>query len=227
MFFPFDSTIILLIPALIMAFWAQAKVKGTFKKYSTVRSASGYSGSQVARKILDMHGLKDVDVEPISGSLTDHYDPSTRTVRLSELIFNERSVAALGIAAHETGHAIQHAEDYSFLRYRHLMLKPATLGSTMAFPLFIIGLFTSYGPLMTAGIILFTAALAFQLVTLPVEFDASRRALVTLRSTGIMADSEVNQARKMLNAAAWTYVAAATMALSNLIRLLILRDSID
>jgi len=227
MFFPFDSTIILLLPALAMAFWAQAKVKSTFKKYSKVHSASGLTGENVARKILDQKGLYDVKIEPIRGSLTDHYDPSTRTVRLSEPIYNETSVAALGIAAHETGHAIQHSEDYSFLRYRHALLKPANLGSMMAFPMFLIGMFVSYGPLMTLGIILFTAALAFQVVTLPVEFDASRRALVNLRNTGLMADSEVYQARSMLTAAAWTYVAAATMALSNLIRLLILRDSFD
>ena len=227
MFFPFDSTIVLLLPALAMAFWAQAKVKSTFKKYSAVHSASGLTGEQVARKILDQNGLYDVKIEPISGSLTDHYDPSARTVRLSEPIYKEASVAALGIAAHETGHAIQHSQDYSFLRYRHALLRPANLGSTMAFPLFLIGMFVSYGPLMTLGIFLFTAALAFQVVTLPVEFDASRRALVNLRSTGLMAESEVTQARSMLTSAAWTYVAAATMALSNLIRLLILRDSLD
>ena len=224
--FPFDSTIVLLIPPLLFAFWAQWKVKSSFKKYSRIKSTSGYSGKQVAREILDMYGLNDVKIQAVSGTLSDHYDPRNQTVNLSESVYNSRSIAALGIAAHEVVHAIQHAKGYSPLVLRHTLLMPANLGSTLAFPLFFIGfIFQSISILMTIGIIFFTAALAFQLITLPVEFNASRRALTNLRRTGLMADEEVNSAQNVLNAAAWTYVAAATMALTQLIRLLILRDA--
>lgn len=227
MFF-FDPTFILLIPALLLAFWAQRKVKSTYRKYSQVRSYSGLNGAQVARRILDIHGLNDIEVEAVSGVLTDHYDPKHRKVRLSEATYAQGSVAALGIAAHEVGHAIQHAEGYSALQLRHTLLTPANLGSTMAFPLFFIGfIFSSLNILMTIGIVLFAAALTFQLVTLPVEYDASKRALASLRSTGLMADAEVGQARKVLNAAAWTYVASATVALTHLIRLIVLRNMRD
>lgn len=228
MFF-WDPTFILLIPALILAIWAQTKVKSAFKKYSRIRSASGMTGAQVARRILNMYGLNDVEVEAVSGELSDHYDPRTRTVRLSGSIYKYGSVAALGIAAHEVGHAIQHAKGYAPLKFRHALLMPANIGSTMAFPLFFIGFIfhSSLEPLMTIGIILFTGALLFQLITLPVEFDASRRALANLRSSGLMADSEIAQARKVLSAASLTYVAAATMALMQLLRLLILRDARD
>ena len=223
-----DPTMILLIPALILAFWAQGKVKGSYQKYSRIRSASGLTGATVARKLLNMNGLNDVEVEPVAGELSDHYDPRSRKVRLSEGIYNVGSIAALGIAAHEVGHAVQHSKGYAALKLRHALLMPANFGSTLAFPIFIVGfIFSSMNFLMDIGIILFLAALAFQLITLPVEFDASRRALVALRSTGIMADAEVDQARKVLAAAAWTYVAAATMALSHLLRLLILRGARD
>ncbi|NQU06209.1 MAG: zinc metallopeptidase [Calditrichaeota bacterium] len=222
----FDPTFVLLVPAMIMAFWAQNKVKSTYAKYSRVRSARGMTGADVARRILSLKGLNDVEVEPVKGELTDHYDPRTRKVRLSEGIYNSASVAALGIAAHEVGHAVQHSEGYTALKLRAVLLKPANLGSTLAMPIFLIGfIFSSFTVLMDIGIILFIAALAFQLITLPVEFDASKRAMVNLRSTGILADTEADQARKVLNAAAWTYVAAATMMLSHLIRLLILRGA--
>ncbi len=228
MIYPFDSTIILLIPPLLLAFWAQWKVRSSFKQYSRIQSASGRSGKQVAREILDLHGLNDVKVQAVAGNLSDHYDPRKNTVNLSESVYNSRSVAALGIAAHEVGHAIQHAKGYSPLALRHTLLMPANLGSTLAFPLFFVGfIFQSMSILMTIGIIFFAAALAFQLVTLPVEFDASRRALSNLRSAGLMANEEVNSARSVLRAAAWTYVAAATMALTQLVRLLILRDARD
>jgi len=221
--FFFDSTMILLIPPLILAFWAQSKVKRTYRKYSQVRSESGLSGALVARKILDMFGLNDVEVISTEGELNDHYNPKTRQVCLSEPIFHNDSVAALGIAAHEVGHAIQHAKGYYFLQLRHTLLAPANLGSTLAFPLFFIGLiFSSFSWLMTLGLGLFGAAFAFQLVTLPVEYDASKRALTNLRSTGLMADREVKQARAVLSAAALTYVAAAIMALTHFIRLIIL-----
>lgn len=226
--FFFDSTIVLLIPPLILAFWAQSKVKRAYRKYSQIRSASRLNGAQVARKILDMFGLDDVEVVSTEGELNDHYNPKTRQVCLSGPIYHNNSIASLGIAAHEVGHAIQHAKGYSFLQLRHTLLKPANLGSSMAFPLFFIGfIFTSFSWLMTLGIVLFAAAFAFQLVTLPVEYDASKRALANLRSTGLMADQEVDQAREVLSAAALTYVAAATMALTQLIRLIILRNARD
>lgn len=227
MFF-WDPTMILLIPALILAFWAQAKVRGAYAKYSQIRSASGLTGAQVARSILNMNGLQDVVVEEHPGELSDHYDPRSRTVRLSEGVYNYNSVAALGIAAHEVGHAIQHSKGYAPLAFRSLLVKPANIGSWMAFPLFFIGfIFSSMQILMTVGIIFFSAALAFQLVTLPVEFDASRKAIDNLRRSGILEESDVNGARAVLSAAALTYVAAATMALSQLIRLLVLRNMRD
>ena len=229
MMFPlFDPSSLLLIPALILAFWAQNKVKRSYRKFSQVRSASGLTGATVARRLLNSNGMNDVEVEPVAGELSDHYDPRTRKVRLSEGIYNSGSVAALGIAAHEVGHAVQHANGYAALRFRHALLMPANLGTTLAFPIFLIGfIFSSVNVLMDIGIYLFLGALAFQLITLPVEFNASRRALVALRGTGMMADAEVDQARQVLSAAAWTYVAAATMALSHLLRLLILRGARD
>lgn len=228
-FMLFDPTFVLLIPAVVLAIWAQMKVKSSYQKYSQVRSASGLTGAQVARRILNMHGLNNVEVEPVAGELSDHYDPRTRTVRLSEGIYNVNSVAALGIAAHEVGHAVQHANGYTPLKIRHAILGPANIGSTMAFPLFFVGFIfaNSMSWLMTVGIYLFLGALAFQLVTLPVEFNASTRAMSSLRGSGLMAENEVKLAGKVLNAAALTYVAAAAMALMQLIRLLILRGARD
>lgn len=227
MFF-FDPTMILLIPPLILMFWAQSKVKGSYKKYSQISSSSGMTGYQIARMILNKHGLNNIDIEPVSGELTDHYDLRKRKVFLSESIYNETSIASLGIAAHEVGHAIQHAKSYTPLTLRNALLKPASIGSNLAFPIFIVGMiFTSFSFLMTWGILLFSAALVFQLVTLPVEFDASRKALVNLRESGIVAESEVDQAKKVLSAAALTYVAAATMTLTHLLRMIILRNYSD
>jgi len=229
MMFPFfDPTFVLLIPAMIMALWAQAKVRRTYSRYSEIRSASGMTGADVARRILNTNGLTEVQVEAVEGQLTDHYDPRTRTVRLSEGIYRYGSVAALGIAAHEVGHAVQHSQGYTALKLRHTLLLPAQLGSNLAIPLFFVGMiFSSLKVLMDVGIIFFLGALVFQLITLPVEFDASRRALAMLRGTGFMADAEVDDARRVLNAAAWTYVAAVAMAVSQLLRLLLLRSSRD
>lgn len=228
MFF-FDPTFILLIPALILAFYAQSKVKSTFSRYSKVRSSRGYTGEQVARQMLDMRGLGDIQVEATKGALTDHYDPKSRKLRLSEGVFESPSVAALGVAAHETGHALQHADAYGPLMLRTNLVPVANFGSMLAFPLFFIGFLfaNSVGWLMDVGIIVFSAAVAFSLITLPVEFNASSRALALLQQGGYLTDQELPHARAVLNAAAWTYVAAATMAVSQLIRLLILRGSRD
>lgn len=223
-----DPTFILLIPAIILALWAQARVHSTYHRYSQVRSAVGLSGGQVARRILALNGLNEVEVEAVAGELSDHYDPRTRTVRLSEGNFSSASLASLAVAAHEVGHAIQHAHGFAALKLRHALLVPANLGTTLAFPLFFVGfIFTSMKFLMDVGIYLFLGALAFQVVTLPVEFDASRRAMQMLKGTGLLGSHEVEGARKVLTAAAWTYVAATAMALTQLLRLLILRQSRD
>lgn len=226
-FFFFDPTFVLLIPAVILALWAQMRVKSTYHKYARVRSASGLTGAQVARRLLNMHGLNDVEVEAVAGELSDHYDPRSKTVRLSEVVYNKTSVAALGVAAHEVGHALQHSKGYAPLAIRNALLGPANFGSTLAFPIFLVGFFFSTGAgwLMDLGIYLFLAVLAFQVVTLPVEFNASRNAMSDLRSAGILARDEATYASKVLNAAALTYVAAAAVSLMHLIRLLILRSA--
>jgi len=229
MFFPFyfDPTYILLIPALIFAFWAQNKVQSTFRRYLRVHSSTGMTGAQVARLLLDQNGLYDVPVEQIGGHLSDHYDPRQRVMRLSPEVYNSTSVAAIGVAAHETGHAVQHAQNYIPLGLRNNLYPVASIGSQMAFPLFFLGLLFASGFLMDLGIWLFVAALAFQLITLPVEFNASSRALRMLGSSGILSTSEIPKAKSVLSAAAMTYVAATAMAASQLIRLLVLRGARD
>jgi uncharacterized protein len=230
MMFPFffHWTMILLLPAVIMAFWAQMKVKSTYRKYSEISSRSGLTGQKAARRILDANGLYDISVEPIEGELTDHYDPKTRTIRLSEGIFNSPSLAALAVAAHESGHAVQDQVKYAPMYVRANLVPAANLGSTLAIPLFMIGMFIpKIGWLMDLGIVFFAAAVLFHIVTLPVEFDASSRAIKILNNGSYLAPDEVQGARKVLNAAAWTYVAAATMALLQLLRLIILRNSRD
>ncbi len=227
MFMPvFDPTFILLIPALIFAFWAQAKVRSAFKKYSRIRASSGLTGAQTARRILDRYGLQETEVQPTGGMLSDHYDPLKKVVRLSEENYSRPSLASMAVAAHEAGHAIQHAEGYAALRFRHALFKPVQFGSWLAFPLFLIGFFVASPGLMDAGIILFSLAVLFHLVTLPVEFDASRRAIRILSTEGYVLPEETKGAKKVLSAAAWTYVASATMALLQLMRLLFLRGMI-
>lgn len=224
MFF-YDPTFILLIPALLFALYAQSKVNGTFQRYLRVYASSGMTGAEVARRILDSNGLYDVAVERIHGHLTDHYDPRQRVLRLSQAVYGGTSVAALGVAAHEAGHALQHANNYVPLGIRNNLFPVANIGSQMAFPLFFMGLIFRWDTLMLVGIWFFIAALAFQLVTLPVEFNASRRAIAQLSSGGYITQSEIPHAKKVLDAAALTYIAAAAMALSQLYRLLVLRNS--
>jgi len=226
-FFLFDPSMIVLIPALILAFYAQMKVKGTFKRYSQIRSASGLTGVAVAKQILNLNGIGDIHVQQVQGQLTDHYHPGKRELFLSESVYASNSIAALGVAAHEVGHALQHSAGYAPLKIRNSFVPAANFGSTLAFPIFLVGfIFTaSVAWLMDVGIFLFAAALLFHLVTLPVELDASHRAIASLNTTGILQGEEILHARKVLNAAAWTYIAAATMALSQLIRLLILRSA--
>ena len=228
MFF-FDPTFILLIPAFILAIYAQSKVKSTFARYSQVRSLRGLTGEEVSRAILDMRGLGEVKVEPVKGNLSDHYDPRKKILRLSEPVHGSDSVAALGVAAHEAGHALQHADNYGPLMLRSSIVPVVSFGSWTAFPLFFIGfLFASnLAWLMDVGIIFFSGAVALSLITLPVEFNASSRALALLQEGGYLNEKEIPHARKVLNAAAWTYVAAATMAITQLVRLLILRGMRD
>ena len=230
-FFYFDSTMVLLIPAVILALYAQHLVKSTYKKYSKVPASTGMTGGNVAQRLLSDGGLHDVEIEEIDGNLTDHYDPRSKTLRLSTSISRSRSVAALGIAAHEVGHALQHKNSYGPFYIRQSIVPVANFGSTLAFPLFFIGFLFSAGGslsiLMDIGIILFCGAVLFQVVTLPVEFNASSRALTLLQSRGYLAEQELGQAKKVLNAAALTYVAATAVAVIHLLRMILLRGARD
>jgi Zn-dependent membrane protease YugP len=221
-FFFFDSTMILLIPALILAIWAQIKVKSTYKKYKKISSSRGLSGAEAAKQILHQSGIYDVEVKAVSGNLSDHYDPRSKQVCLSEDNYRGSSLAALAIAAHEVGHAIQHHTGYAALQIRHSILPVTNFASWAAFPLFFLGFILHTSFLINLGIIFFGAVVAFHFVTLPVEFNASSRALKQLESQGLLMSQEVSGARKMLSAAALTYVAAATMALLQLIRLILI-----
>lgn len=225
MFFMGDPTFILLIPVLILAFYAQSRVKGNYNKYLQVKSSVNLSGSEVARAILDRNGLYDVKVLPVEGVLTDHFDPRSNEVHLSKEVYQGTSISSITIAAHECGHALQYATGYAPLKIRASILPVANLGSTMAFPLFIAGLLFSITGLMDIGIILFAGALLFHLVTLPVEYNASHRAFEQLNDRIIIYPDEMKGARKVLNAAALTYVASTLMALVNLLRLIFLRSS--
>ena len=220
--FIYDSSFLLLIPAFILAVWAQFKVRSTYRKYLSIRSAQGITGAQAAKYILNQNGIHDVDVEPVAGELSDHYDPRKRVVRLSEKNYQGDSLAALTIAAHEVGHVIQHYNGYVPLQLRHSILPVTNFASWSAFPLFIIGFFLNSPLLINLGIIFFAAVVIFHFVTLPVEFNASSRAIKQLENNGMLVAQEVSGAKKVLNAAALTYVAAAAMALLQLIRLIIL-----
>ncbi len=228
-FFFFDSTMVLLIPCILLALYAQWKVRRTYGEFSQVASASGISGAETARRLLRENGIYDVAVEEVDGVLNDHYDPRDRVVRLSRGIFRGHHLAGLAVAAHEVGHAIQHAGGYLPLNLRHSFLPIANIGSTAAFPLFMIGFFFNQSVpfLMDVGIALFAAVLAFQVITLPVEFNASSRAMAQLVDGRYLAPQEGVLARRVLNAAALTYVAAAATSLMHLVRLLILRGDRD
>jgi len=223
MYYPFfDPSMIIVIPGLILAMYAQMKVKTTFERYSKVAAASNMTGANVARSILDSMGASHVNVEMTEGNLTDHYDPRQKVLRLSRQVYSGNSLASLGVAAHEAGHAIQHSVGYLPLNIRHSLVPVANFGSTLAFPLFLIGLFMSSPGLINAGLYLFSAVVIFQLVTLPVEFNASRRAMAALERGGYISRQEASGTKAVLDAAALTYVAAALVGLLNLLRLLIL-----
>jgi len=219
-----DITYLILIPAMILAAWAQFKVSSSFKKYSQLTAAKGYTGADIAQALLRANGLNDVNVLPVAGQLTDHYDPRTRVVKLSESVYGSRSIAAISVAAHETGHAIQHSTGYAPLNIRSAIVPVANFSSKLAMPLFIAGMILGNSGyfLMNIGIILFLGVVIFQVVTLPVEFNASKRAIAMLESGGYITREEVKPAKSMLDAAAMTYVAAAFMALAQLLRLILL-----
>ncbi|TFB11942.1 zinc metallopeptidase [Candidatus Marinimicrobia bacterium MT.SAG.3] len=221
--FFWDSTMLLLIPALLFGIWAQWKVKSTFKRYSKIPSNSGMTGYQVAKNLLERNNIFDVEVEEIPGSLTDHYDSKEKKLRLSEQNFRGSSVASIGVAAHEVGHAIQDNRGYAPLRWRLAFYPVARLGSGLWFWLFLAGMILTIPALIDVGIIFFATTLVFQIVTLPVEFNASSRALAQLSSGGFITKDDSDGAKAVLNAAAMTYLAAAAMALSQLVRLLVLR----
>lgn len=234
MFYWGDPTWILAIPVAIMVFWAQARVRSAFNEWSEVGTRSGVTAAEVARDILDKNGLNDIPVEYVEGHLSDHYDPKTRVVRLSASTYNSRSVAAIGVAAHEVGHAIQHDHAYVPLTMRNMIFPIARIGDSLGPFIVMAGLFFAFATrgatsgfalmLVDIGIILFSLAVGFYIVTLPVEFNASSRAVAILETGGYMTPDEVRGAKKVLNAAALTYVAAAAASLMTLIRLLILRD---
>ena len=219
-----DQTIIILIPALIFSLIAQLMVKGTFSKYSGVRNSRGYTGADAARAILDRNGLSYIRIEHINGELTDHYDPSANVIRLSDSVYNNDSVAAVGVAAHEAGHAVQYAEGYGPIKVRSAIIPITQFGSNLSTPLVILGIIFSSNVLITAGILLFCTVVLFQAITLPVEFNASGRALKTLRSSHFLEDDEMKGAKSVLTAAALTYVAAMFSALASLARLLLIRN---
>ena len=218
----FDGTYVLIILAFLISALVSAKMNATFSKYSKVRSYCGMTGAQAAQRILSSAGIYDVRIEHVSGKLTDHYDPSNKVLRLSDAVYGNTSIAAIGVAAHECGHAVQHARNYVPLSVRSAIVPVANFGSQLSWPLFLAGLIFSFRPLLMIGILLFCAALLFQIVTLPVEFNASARALRMLDETGIMGRQEIRGTKKVFRAAAMTYVAAVIGSLLQLLRLLIL-----
>ena len=217
--------IYMIIPMLLVG-WAQMRVRGAFKKYSRIRSTAGISGAETARRILNEQGIYDVAVEETGGALSDHYDPRSKVVRLSSDNFHGHSLAGLAVAAHEVGHAVQHAQGYLPLNFRHAILPVANLGSKFGWPLILAGMIFSATGLLDIGILFFAGAVLFQIVTLPVEFNASSRAMAIL-SQGYIAADEVGPAKKVLNAAAMTYVAATATAVMQLVHLLLMRGSDD
>lgn len=222
-----DPTYILLVIGMLLSLAASARVKSTFAIYSRVRSASGMTGAEAARRILHMAGITDVMVVPVSGSLTDHYDPRSKKLALSQDVYDKTSVAAIGVAAHECGHAIQHQVNYAPLSLRTVIVPAANIGSSLSWPLFLAGLIFSIRPLLTLGIVLFSLAVLFQLVTLPVELNASSRALKMLGNSGMLGNDELKNAKKVLAAAALTYVAALAASVLQLLRLIILAGGKD
>lgn len=220
--FYWDSTYILVIIAMMLSLFASFGVKSTFSKYQKQKTARGITGAEAARRVLDMNGLQHIRIERVSGELTDHFDPRSGVIRLSDSTYNDTSVAAVGVAAHEAGHAVQHAEGYVPIKVRNAIVPVVNIGSSLAMPLFILGLILNYLNLAYIGVILFSFALVFQVVTLPVELNASSRAIKILDNSMILYEDEVKPAKKVLRAAAMTYVAAVASTALQLLRLLLI-----
>lgn len=225
MFWYYDPTMILLIPALLFSLWAQFKVNSAFSTYSQISSAKGVTSDAAARAILDANGLQNVKIEHIAGNLTDHYDPRAKVLRLSQSVANNTSIAAIGVAAHECGHAIQDGRGYLPLRLRNAIVPAVNICSTLSIPLFFIGFLFNNLKMIDIGIFFFCGVLVFHAITLPVEFDASARALSILSGNGYLTASETGGAKKVLTAAALTYVSAMLMSVMQLLRLILLRNS--
>lgn len=214
--------VILILPVMILSMIASARVNSSFKKYSKVMSARRITGAQAAFEILRYYGITNVQIERVSGNLTDHYDPRTNVIRLSDSVYNSTSVAAIGVACHEAGHAAQYAQSYVPIKIRNFILPVANLGSKLGFPLAILGFFLGFEPLAMFGVIFFAFAVLFQLVTLPVEFNASKRALSVIGEADLLGEEEKKGAKKVLTAAAMTYVAALAVSVANLLRLILM-----
>ncbi len=222
-FYGIDWTyLVLVLPAMIFALIAQGMVQSTFNKYAKISTASGMSGYQAARMVLEQNGIFDVRIEQISGNLTDHYDPKAKVIRLSDATYSSVSAAAVGVAAHEAGHAAQHAKEYTPIKIRSAIIPITNIGSKLTLPLILIGALFAFQPLVTLGIAFFALSTVFQLVTLPVEFNASKRAMEALRASGMMHNEELTASRKVLTAAAMTYVAALAVSLMQLLRLILI-----
>lgn len=221
-YFYFDYYyLILVVPALLLAIWAQVQVKTTYRKYSRVPNSRGMTGAYAAQAVLNFYGITDVRIERISGNLTDHYDPRSKVIRLSDGVYNSSTVAAIGIACHEAGHAAQHAENYAPIKIRNAIIPVCNIGSTIGIPLALIGWIFSFSILIYVGLGLYAAVFIFQVATLPVEFNASRRAIKVIDETQLLRDDEIGGAKKVLAAAAMTYVASMMVSLANLLRLLL------
>ena len=223
-YYYFDPTMLIVLPALIFTIWAQINVNSTYEKYSKKMTLRHTTGHDAARRILDANGLYDVRIERVHGHLTDHYDPKANVIRLSDSVHDSPSAAAVGVAAHEAGHAVQYAKGYGPIKARQAIIPVTRIGSMLAMPLFILGLFFALPELMYLGIGFYTLALVFQLVTLPVEFNASNRAMEALESSTILSSDELKASRKVLTAAALTYVAALATSLLSLLRLIVLAN---
>ena len=222
--FYFDWTLLIVLPALIFSIWAQMNVNSTFDKYSKIKNKRGITGADAARRVLDENGLRDVRIERVRGHLTDHYDPRDNVIRLSDSVYDSSSAAAVGVACHEAGHAVQYAKHYFPIKIRSAIIPITKFGSMLSMPIFLFGLILAFEPLLLAGIILYSAVTFFQLVTLPVEFNASSRAMEAIEHSGMLDPNEASASAQVLRAAALTYVAALATSLLTLLRLLTLAN---
>ena len=221
-YYYFDPTMLIVLPALILAFYAQFKVKSAYRAGDKVRTPYNMTGYEAARRILDQNGLRHIRIEEIPGELSDHYDPRADVIRLSRQVYHSNTASAVGVAAHEAGHAVQYAQNYAPIKLRAAIIPACNIGSMLSMPIFLIGLFLVIEPLMWLGIIAYSLTALFQLVTLPVEFNASRRAMTILSDSGQFSDEQLRASRKVLSAAALTYVAALASSLLSLLRLIVI-----